>query len=133
MEAFDNSEFERYKAEAQERWGNTDAYKEHAEKTKSYGKDKWSSLVDDMNGIFGEFALCMKQGAEAQSDEAQKLVKKLQSHISENYYSCTDEMLFGLGQMYIADDRFKDSIDKQAEGTAAYVSAAISAYKEGKT
>ena len=60
MKAFDNSEFERYKAEAQERWGNTDAYKEHAEKTRNYGKDKWSSLVTDMDTIFSEFAICMK-------------------------------------------------------------------------
>ena len=128
MKAFDNSEFEGYKAEVQERWGNTDAYREHAQKTRNYGKDKWSSLIDDMNGIFRELAICMKNGTEPEADECQKLVKKLQSHITENYYACTDEILFGLGQMYVADERFKNNIDKHADGTAAYVKEAISYY-----
>ena len=128
MKAFDNTEFQRYKAEAQERWGNTDAYKEHAQKTRNYGKDKWSSLIDDMNDIFRELAICMKNGTEPEADESQKLVKKLQSHITENYYACTDEILFGLGQMYVADERFKNNIDKHADGTAAYVKEAISYY-----
>ena len=128
MKAFDNSEFETYKAEAQARWGNTDAYKEHAEKTKNYSKDKWNSVVEEMGAIFGEFALCMKQGSTPDAEETQSLVKKLQDYITENYYTCTKEILFGLGQMYVADERFKKNIDKHADGTAAFVSEAIGHY-----
>ena len=128
MKAFDNSEFERYKAEAQERWGTTDAHKEHVEKTKHYGKDQWNSLVADMDAIFNEFALCMKNNDAPDTENAQKLVKKLQSHITENYYTCTNDILFGLGQMYVADERFKNNIDKHGDGTAAYVCEAISHY-----
>ena len=128
MKAFDNSEFEKYKAEAQERWGTTDAYKEHAQKTRSYGKDKWSGLMEDMNVIFHEFACCMENGNTPDTENAQKLVKKLQDHITENYYTCTNEILSGLGQMYVADERFKNNIDKHAEGTAVYVNEAISYY-----
>ena len=62
MSAFDNSEFEKYKSEVEERWGTTDAYKEHKEKTKNYSKDKWNGLAGDMDVILGEFALCMKNG-----------------------------------------------------------------------
>ena len=128
MKAFDNSEFEKYKAEAQERWGKTDAYKEHAQKTKGYGKDKWNNLAADMNVILGEFAICMKKGNTPDAEEAQALVKKLQNHITENYYTCTNEILFGLGQMYVADERFKNNIDKHGDGTAAYVSEAIACF-----
>ena len=128
MNAFDNSQFESYKAEARERWGNTDAYKEHAEKTKGYGKDKWNSLAADMDLIFAEFALCMKNGAAPESEEAQSLVKRLQEHISANYYTCTREILSGLGQMYVADERFQRNIDRHADGTAAFASEAISRY-----
>ena len=60
--------------------------------------------------------------------KAQNLVKKLQNHITENYYTCTNEILFGLGQMYVADERFKNNIDKHADGTAAYVKDAIIHY-----
>ena len=128
MKAFDNSEFEKYKAEAKEKWGATDVYKEHAEKTKGYSKEKWSNLVEEMNDIFAEFAVCMKNGDESASAKAQKLVKMLQNHITENYYHCTDEILAGLGQMYVLDERFKMNIDKHGDGTAAFAHEAIKAY-----
>ena len=128
MKAFDNSAFETYKAEAQERWGSTNAYKEHAEKTKGYGKEKWNGLVAELDAIFGEFALCMKSGAEPCGEEAQHLVKRLQNHISANYYTCTVEILAGLGQMYVADERFRQNIDRHADGTAAFAGEAIACY-----
>ena len=106
--------------------------KEHAEKTKHYSKEKWNDLAEGMNDIFAEFALCMKKGEAASSFEVQNLVKRLQDHISENYYRCTDEILAGLGQMYVADDRFKSNIDKHAEGTADFVCAAIGSYCKSK-
>lgn len=128
MKAFDNSEFENYKVEAQKRWGDTDAYKEHTEKTKGYSKDKWSNLGTEMDDILEEFAVCMNNGVKPDSEETQVLVKKLQSHITENYYTCTNEILAGLGQMYVLDERFKNNIDKHADGTAEYVSNAIITY-----
>ena len=128
MNAFDNSEFEKHKVEAQERWGSTDAYQEHAEKTKDYSKDKWNTLAGEMNALFREFALCMKHGEAPDSAEAQELVKALQNHITGNYYRCTNEILAGLGQMYVADERFKSNIDKHADGTAMFICEAIKVY-----
>ena len=78
--------------------------------------------------IFAEFAACKDGGASADSAEAQALVAKLQSHITENYYTCTDEILAGLGKMYVADERFKKNIDKYGEGTAEFASNAIEVY-----
>ena len=128
MSAFDNSEFEKYKVEAQEKWGQTDAYRQHAEKTKHYSKQKWNDLAEGMDHIMAEFAFCMRKGEIPDSIEAQNLVKKLQNHITENYYFCTNEILAGLGQMYIADERFKNNIDKHASGTAAFICEAIEVY-----
>ncbi len=117
-----------YETEARSRWGNTAAYREHAEKTKNYTKEKWAEANDGLMAIFAEFAVCKQNGAEADSNEAQALVAKLQSHITANYYTCTDEILSGLGKMYVADERFKKNIDKYGEGTAEYASAAIEVY-----
>ena len=78
--------------------------------------------------IFAEFAACNDSGASADSVEAQALVAKLQAHITANYYTCTDEILAGLGKMYVADDRFKKNIDKYSEGTAEFAAEAIEAY-----
>ena len=128
MKAFDNSEFEKHKAEAKEKWGKTDAYKEHAEKTKYYSKEKWNHLAEGMNDILAEFAVCMKNSEEPDSTEAQNLVKMLQNHITENYYLCTNEILAGLGQMYVADERFKNNIDKHADGTTEFIREAIEVY-----
>ena len=128
MKAFDNSEFEKHKAEAREKWGKTDAYKEHAERTKNYSKQKWNDLAEGMDHIMAEFAICMKNGEEPDSAEAQNLVKLLQSHITENYYLCTNEILAGLGQMYVADERFRNNIHKNADGTATFICKAIKVY-----
>ena len=70
----------------------------------------------------------MRKGESSDSTEAQNLVKMLQNHITENYYLCTNEILMGLGQMYIADERFKNNIDKHADGTAAFICEAIEVY-----
>ena len=132
MAAFDNSDYEtarkQYEVEAKQRWGETDAYKEHAEKTAKYTKDKWQAVNDGLMVIFAKFAECMNNGNTADSDEAQALVKELQNYITENYYTCTNQILAGLGQMYIADERFKANIDKNGNGTAEFVSKAIESY-----
>ena len=132
MAAFDNSDYEtarkQYEVEAKQRWGETDAYKEHAEKTAKYTKDKWQAVNDGLMVIFAKFAECMNNGNTADSDEAQALVKELQNYITENYYTCTNQILAGLGQMYIADERFKINIDKNGNGTAEFVSKAIESY-----
>ena len=114
-----------YETEARERYGNTAAYKEHEQKAKNYTKEKWAEANDGMMAIFAEFATCKESGASANSAEAQALVAKLQAHITANYYTCTDAILAGLGQMYAADERFKKNIDKYGEGTAEFAAEAI--------
>ena len=121
-----------YETEASSRWGNTDAYREHERKTKNYTKEKWAEANDGLMEIFAEFAALKNSGATADSVEAQVLVAKLQAHITTNYYTCTDEILAGLGKMYVADERFKKNIDKHGEGTAEFASEGIRIYVEKK-
>ena len=121
-----------YETETRSRWGNTDAYREHERKTKNYSKEKWAEINEGLMAIFAEFAACKQNGAETDSNEAQALVGKLQEHITANYYTCTDEILAGLGKMYVADERFKKNIDKYGEGTAEFASEGIRIYVEKK-
>ena len=114
-----------YTREARNRWGDTDAYREHQQKTQNYTKDKWSDINEGMMAIFAKFATCKSSGEQADSDVAQALVAKLQTYITANYYTCTDEILASLGKMYVADERFKKNIDKSGEGTAEFVADAI--------
>ena len=117
-----------YESEARSRWGTTAAYREHEKKTKNYTKEKWVEANDGMMAIFAEFAACKDSDASADSVKAQALVAKLQAHITANYYTCTDEILAGLGKMYVADERFKKNIDKYGEGTAEFAAEAIAIY-----
>ena len=121
-----------YKTEVCERWGDTSAYREHEQKTKNYTKEKWAEANDGLMSIFAELAACMDSGASADSTEAQELVTKLKAHITANYYTCTDEILVGLGKMYVADERFKKNIDKYGDGTAEFAADGIRIYVEKK-
>ena len=121
-----------YETEARERWGDTDAYSEHEQKTKNYTKEKWVEANDGLMAIFAEFSACKNRGVSADSAEAQALVAKLQAYITANYYTCTDEILAGLGKMYVADERLKKNIDKHGEETAEFAAEGIRIYVEKK-
>lgn len=131
MNTFKNNEYEaarkQYAAEAKQRWGSTDAYKESEQKTAGYSADKWSSVNAGLDAVLAEFA-AIKGSETPESNAAQALVRKLQAYITDNFYACTPEILSGLGQMYVADERFKANIDKNGNGTAEFISAAIRAY-----
>ena len=121
-----------YENEARSRWGNTDAYREHEQKIKNYTKEKWAEANDGLMAVFAEVAAYKDSGASADSAEVQALVAKLQVHITANYYTCTDEILAGLGKMYVADERFKKNIDKYGDGTAEFAAEGIRIYVEKK-
>ena len=116
-----------YQTEAAERWGNTEAYKEFSAKTAGASAEKYAELTGGLDRILGEFAACMQNENAPDSDGAQELAGKLQAYISANFYNCTPEILAGLGRVYVADERFRNNIDKHGEGTAEFISSAIKA------
>ncbi len=124
---FGNKKTEIYKAEAKKKWGKTASYREYEKKTAGYSVEKQEFLGKEMMNIFKEFG---ENKEKSPSDEnVRKLVEKLRSFITENYYTCTDEILMGLGQMYSAGGEMTENIDNAGgKGTAEFVSSAISEY-----
>ena len=121
---FDKHEMDEYAAQAKARWGKTDAYKEFEQKTKGQSQALLQSTGDTLMDIFAEFGSLRHLPPE--SAEAQALVKKLQSFITEHYYTCTPQILRGLGQIYIAGDSMTENINAAGgEGTAQFVHQAI--------
>ena len=112
-----------YEHEAKQRWGNTDAYKEFERRDTDFSKS--AALLD---AVFEEFAVLNRDGVLPDSEPATVQVEKLRQCITDNFYTCTNEILAGLGQMYVADDRFRKNIDRHGEGTAAYTSVCIQQY-----
>ncbi len=129
MSTFDNSKLETQRAayaqEAKEKWGGTAAYRESEERTKGYSSAEWDGITSGMNALMAEFANCRAGGNSPDSDAAQALVTKWQDYITAHYYTCTREILAGLGEMYTADERFRANIDKHGEGTAQFMREAI--------
>lgn len=125
--AFDTTEIDKYAAEAKAKWGKTDAYQEFEQKTAgqtpAQTKDTGNALMD----IFAQFG-AIRHTSPA-SGEAQALVAKLQGFITAHYYTCTNQILRGLGQMYIAGDSMTENIDNAGgEGTAEFAHQAIEVY-----
>lgn len=119
--AFDKTEMDKYAAEAKQKWGQTAAYKEFEQKHLN-SADKTNEFMQ----IFAEIGKI--KHLPPNSKKAKNLIKKLQNFITENYYTCTDEILKNLGKMYISDERFKNNIDKAGGvGTAEFTAKAIEA------
>ena len=125
--AFDTAKLDEYANRAKEQWGATPEYKEFAEKSKGRSKEEEKGIMADFMKIFKEFGAMKAQ--DPKSAEVQGQVKKLQTFISDHFYKCSDEVLFGLGQMYAAGGEFTENIDKMGgEGTAEFTARAISIY-----
>ena len=113
--------------EVKERWGDTDAYRESARRTKSYTKQDWQQIGVDSDVINQAFIALMDAGVPATSAEAKAVAERHRGLISKWFYPCSPEIHAGLGAMYVADARFTKNIDKAREGLAKYMSEAIAA------
>ena len=131
FKAFDKSKLDEYARQAKEQWGNTSEYKEFAEKSKNR-TDKENKLLVD------RFMLLFKEAGEMRdtdpaSPEAQDLVKRIQDYITENMYSCSNQILSALGKMYSGGGDFTKNIDEVGgEGTGEFVDQAIQIYSRGQ-
>ena len=127
FKVFDKSEIEHYKAEAKAKWGKTQAYQDYAKKTATQSEDEQKEIANRLLGVFSELGSLRHLAPAAK--EVQEKISVLQKFITDNYYVCTNEILSGLGQMYVGDERFKNNIDSAGgDGTAEFVSRAISVY-----
>ncbi len=123
FEGFDNP----YEDEAKQRWGDTDAYKESARRTKTYGKSDWEQIRGDWGEIYGAMADLMKAQTPVTDARVQALVERHRAHIDRWFYPCPVDMHKALGAGYVADPRFVENLDKVAPGFAQYLSDAIAA------
>lgn len=127
--AFDNKMIEDYEKEARQRWGGTSAYSEFEKKDGGRSDEARKDAAEGLMRVFERFGRIKDSGKAEDNESAQEAVKALKAYISENYYTCTDEILAGLGEMYVADERFKANIDERCgQGTAAFARGAIKAY-----
>jgi DNA-binding transcriptional MerR regulator len=124
FEGFDPTEYE---DEVRERWGDTDAYRESGRRTRSYGEAEWGSIRSEAQAIVRELATLMRAGEPADGAEARALAERHREHISRWFYPCSPQVHRGLGELYIADERFTRTYEREAPGLAQYFHDAIAA------
>ena len=123
-----NDARDKYRDEAKARWGNTEEYRQSTVKEEARTTAENSGMDADANAIFDAFAALSAAGADPAGKEARSLVERWQAHITRYYYECKLPILKGLGQMYVADERFTANLDAHGAGTAQFMSDAIAAY-----
>ena len=125
FEVFGDHDPDEHADEARDRWGDTDAYRQSAQRTASYSKDDWLRMKAEAESVTQRFADLHAAGAPADGPDAASAVRAHREHISRWFYDCSPEMQRGLAEMYVADDRFRRNYDDRAPGLAQYVHDAV--------
>ena len=131
LEVFGEEDPTKHAAEAEERWGSSDAYQESRRRTRGYSKEDWLRIKGESEAIEAGFAELLAASVPATDPRAQAQAEAHRQHISRYFYDCSYDIHRGLAAMYTADPRFEANYEKRAAGLAAYVAAAIVANAEG--
>ena len=127
FEVFGENDPSQYEAEAEERWGETEAWQQSRRRTATYTKEDWLRIKDESADVERRFAEALRAGVPADSAQAMDVAEAHRQHISRYFYDCPPEMHAGLGRMYVEDPRFTAHYEEVAPGLAQYVSEAVQA------
>lgn len=132
-EIFDGFDHSEYEAEVQERWGDTEAYRQSQARTGRYTKADWEQLKAETDALNARYLALMDAGVPADSPQAAEVAEAHRAHFHKWFYDCSPEMLRGVSNLWVQDPRFTKNIDKVRSGLAAYQHAAVQAWagKEG--
>jgi DNA-binding transcriptional MerR regulator len=127
FELFGDGFSDEYQAEAEERWGDTEAWAQSQRRTATYTKEDWVQIKAEADAVEQRFATALRAGVPADSAAAMDLAEEHRQHISRWFYDCPPQLHAGLGRMYVADERFAANYERRAAGLAQYVSTAVQA------
>jgi DNA-binding transcriptional MerR regulator len=130
IDALDGFDPRDHEAEVVERWGDTEAYRQSARRTKAYGPEQWREIKAEAEAIAARLAELFTQGEPADGTTAMDAAEAHRLHITRRFYDCSPEMHRGLGEMYVGDPRFTANWDERAPGLAAFVRDAFVANAE---
>ncbi len=133
FEVFGDADPTEHAAEAEQRWGDTEAYRQSQRRTAGYTKADWLAMKEEAGAIEQRFAAALAAGAPAASDAAMDIAEEHRRHITRWFYDCSPAMHRGLGEMYVADPRFTAHYEQTAPGLAAFVRDAVIANADRAT
>ncbi|MCP2321750.1 DNA-binding transcriptional MerR regulator [Hamadaea flava] len=121
FEVFGDFDPDQYAAEAEQRWGGTDAYAESARRTQRYTKEDWLRIQQETADLLERWIAAYDAGVPADSEAGMALAEEHRQQLSKFFYDCTFEIHTGLAEMYLADERFTRNYDQHRPGLAQYV------------
>jgi DNA-binding transcriptional MerR regulator len=127
FEVFGDRLPEEYEAEAEQKWGDTEAWAQSRQRTRAMSKEDWLRVKAEGDDVERRFAEALRDGVPADSEQAMDIAEAHRQQISRNFYDCPPEMHAGLGRMYVEDERFTAHYEEIAPGLAQYVSTAVQA------
>lgn len=130
FEVFGDFDPKEYEDEVNERWGDTDAYRESMRRTARYTKADWERCRTESDAINREISVLMDAGVSPTDPPAMDAVEKHRLQIDRWFYPCSHEMHRNLGEMYVANPRFTSTYETIHPGMAEYVRDAIRANAE---
>lgn len=130
FDVFNGFDPDKYAQEAEERWGDTDAYRVSTQRTRSYTEEDWKRYRQEWDQLNQDMVDVMNEGSQADSEQARAIANKMRLMIDQWFYPCSLEMHAQLGEMYVADERFTETYDQVAKGLAVFIRDAIRANLE---
>jgi DNA-binding transcriptional MerR regulator len=127
FELFGEGYSEDYEREAEERWGDTEAWSQSQRRTSAYTKTDWIRIKEEAADVERRLAEALRSGVPADSPQAMDIAEEHRQHITRWFYDCPPQMHAGLGRMYVEDERFTAHYEEIAPGLAQYVSTAVQA------
>ncbi len=124
---FDGFDPALHEAEVEERWGQTDAYRESTKRTKRYGKDDWRQIQEEQAAIYADAATALQAGRAPDSAEAMDAAERHRQSIERWFYPCGPAMHTNLADLWEADPRYGENMDKHGAGLTAFLAAAVRA------
>ncbi len=133
FEVFGGFDVRKYGAEIEERWGGTVPFEQARERIKSYQKDDWQGMKAEAEAIYDALVQAKDSGVATDTAAARAVAEDHRQHISRWFYDCSPEMHRGLGEMYLADDRFTATFEAISPGLTRYVRDAFVANADAQS
>ena len=130
LEVFGDFNPEDHAEEAEQRWGDTDAYRQSQRRVSNYTKEDWLKIKAEHEEVAANLAALFESGAAPDSEEAMAAVEAHRQHISRWYYDCGYDIHRGLTDMYVSDERFRANYDALAPGLSEFIRDAARANAE---
>lgn len=125
FEVFGTDKIVEYQNEAEQKWGDTEAWQQSQRRSAAYTKQDWEQIKAEADATIEGFRVALTSGLPADGARARELAEEHRQHIIRWFYDCGPDMHRCLAELYLSDPRYMATYDEIAPGFSRYVHDAI--------